>query len=143
MVKRPNRLTTRNRSLVVALAMSLLAVGLGVSDVHAGEEPTARQKVGVLEKPNAYLSPSVKNPAPSEWFRENHDWGSGNLTGDWFGLRNLLGDHGVAVGIRYVAIPMGNLTGGLDRGFFGGGPLGVTVTVDTESLVGWEGGTLF
>ena len=128
---------------VVLLASLLLHTWAPPNRAHAEEATPTRQKAGVLENPNGYLSPSVKKPAPREWFREYHDWGSGNLSGDWFGLRNDLGDHGVAVGIRYVAIPSLNLDGGLDRGFFGGGALGVTVTLDTESLIGWKGGTLF
>ena len=107
----------------------------------ADEVPQQRKKVGVLEKPNPYLSPSVKSPAPNEWFRQYHDWGSGTLTGDWFGVRNSLGDHGVAFGIRYVSISTGNWSGGLNQGFYGGQPIGLTITVDTESLFGWKGGT--
>ena len=122
---------------------------LGSVQLARGEEeeesvpPPSRQTAGILEKPNGYHSPSVKQPVSRERFREFADWGSEGLTGDWFGLRNFAGDHGVAVGVRYVAISMGNLEGGFDTGFFGGGPLGVTVTLDTESLVGWKGGTLF
>lgn len=97
----------------------------------------------ILDLPNGYRSPTVKQPVSRKRFRELRDWGSRGLTGGWLGLRNLAGDHGVAVGVRYVAIGMGNLEGGFDTGFFGGGPLGVTVTVDTESLIGWKGGTLF
>ena len=38
---------------------------------------------------------------------------------------------------------MQNTHGGFDTGFVGSGPLGVTVTVDTEKLCGHEGGTFF
>ena len=143
MLGRHPRATKLERVKFVCCVAAILLAGAPSSVAAADEDAQIRQKAGVLEKPNRYPSPSVKQPAPAAWFRESHDWGSGNLSGDWLGVRNFLGDHGVALGIRYVPILMGNLTGGLDRGFFGGGPLGVTVTVDTESLIGWKGGTLF
>ena len=129
--------------LCACFALMGLLGTLAAASVLADEVPQERKKVGVLEKPNPYLSPSVKSPAPNEWFRQYHDWGSGTLTGDWFGVRNSLGDHGVAFGIRYVSISTGNWSGGLNQGFYGGQPIGLTITVDTESLFGWKGGTLF
>ena len=124
----------------------MLSTGLLFSSAYAEEteKPQVdRKRIHVLDRPNLYQSPSVKTPTPKHWFQEPHDWGSGTLTGDWAGFRNTLGDHGVAFGIRYVSISSGNMTGGLDRGFYGGQPIGVTVTVDTESLFNWPGGTVF
>ncbi|MFP6640194.1 MAG: carbohydrate porin, partial [Myxococcota bacterium] len=129
--------------MAVSLAIAILLAGVSPNRAWAEEEAPSPQPNSVLEKPNTYSSPSVKSPTPTEWFSEFYEWGSNNLTGSWFGARSFLGDHGVVLDILYVAIPTGNLSGGLDTGFFGGGPLGVTLTVDTERLIGWQGGTLF
>jgi len=94
------------------------------------------------DRPNQYLSPSVKQPAPDEEF-DDYSWWENTLSGDWFGWRSELASHGVVFDIRYVSLPVNNLHGGFDTGFFGAGPLGITVTVDSEELWGHEGGTLF
>ena len=138
----------RSKSFRLSAALAGLLVLGSVHLAWAGDEEDpgplpSRISAGLLDRPNGYRSPTVKQPVSRKWFRQFSDWGSEGLTGGWLGLRNFAGDHGVAVGIRYVAIGMGNLEGGFDTGFFGGGPLGVTVTVDTERLIGWKGGTLF
>ncbi len=76
-------------------------------------------------------------------FDADYSWEDNTLSGGWFGLRSELAQRGVVFGGRYVPVLMDNTTGGFDTGFFGGGPLGFTTTVDTERLMGFEGGTLF
>lgn len=95
-----------------------------------------------IDRPNQYPSPSVKQPAPDAQF-DDYPWWENTLTGDWFGWRSDLASRGIAFNIRYVAIPCYNAQGGFDTGFFGAGPLGVTVTIDSDKLWGHEGGTVF
>ncbi|MAI78989.1 MAG: hypothetical protein CL917_08615 [Deltaproteobacteria bacterium] len=95
-----------------------------------------------IKRPNQYPSPTVKQPGEREHF-DNQPWQENTLAGDLNGLRSSLAHWGVQIEVQYVSILMGNTRGGFDAGFVGGGPLGVTLTVDTEHLFGWEGGTLF
>jgi porin len=95
------------------------------------------------DRPNQYPSPSVKQVAPDEKFDSDYPWHENTLSGDWFGLRSELAEQGVVFDIRYVSLLMDNTRGGLDTGFFGAGPLGITVTLDTERFCDHEGGTLF
>lgn len=71
-----------------------------------------------------------------------HEWQ--RATDDWFGARPWLDDHGVTVGA--------NLTIDASRDFRGGGASGdnftrnlfnLNLTLNTERLIGWKGGTFF
>ena len=77
--------------------------------------------------------------------RKHDEWPleSMSLTSDWNGLRTNLEENGLYLQARYTALLMQNFSGGLDTGFFGGGPVGLTLTADTEKLLGHDGGTFF
>jgi porin len=66
------------------------------------------------------------------------------LTGDWFGLRNTLADHGIIVGGNILVDTSRNLTGGLrhDRTELRY-LLDINATLDTEKALQWHGGTFF
>ena len=96
-----------------------------------------------IERPNQYPSPSVEHTSADGAFDADYPWSQNNLTGDWGGWRTELATHGVVFDVGYVSLLMQNTHGGFDTGFVGSGPLGVTVTVDTEKLCGHEGGTFF
>ncbi|WP_425395496.1 carbohydrate porin [Aeoliella sp.] len=119
---------------LAVVVLCVLALGLA-KDVHA-QHLTSR-------RPDQYPSPTVKVPAAGHQFDADYSWQDNTLTGDWRGLRSELAQQGVVFGGRYVPVLMDNHTGGFDTGFFGGGPLGITTTIDTERLAGIEGGTLF
>lgn len=114
----------------------MLAAAIGVSAISIAADAT-------IDRPNQFLSPSVKQPAPDDKFDDDYPWWENTLTGDWFGWRGELAERGVVFDIRYVVLPMQNTTGGFDTGFAGAGPLGITATIDTDKLCGHEGGTLF
>jgi porin len=96
-----------------------------------------------IDRPNQYPSPTVKQPAGDEQFDDDYPWWENTLTGDWHGWRSELAAQGIVVDARYVSVLMQNTHGGFDTGFVGGGPLGITTTIDTERLCGHDGGTLF
>jgi len=96
----------------------------------------------VIDQPNQYLSPSVKQPAGEEMF-DDYDWRENTLTGDWGGWRTNLAEHGLVFQIGYTPVLMQNTHGGFDTGFVGSGPLGIIATLDTERFCDLEGGTLF
>lgn len=121
---------------IYSTAIALCCVAVSLASELRGQHLTVRL-------PDQYPSPTVKVPAGDDQFDVDYSWDANTLTGDWFGLRSELAQCGIVFGGRYVPILMDNYTGGFDTGFFGGGPLGITTTIDTERLVGHEGGTLF
>lgn len=66
------------------------------------------------------------------------------LTGDWFGLRRGLEDRGIEIGINGIADWSHNFRGGLDteRSVFRY-LLDLGISIDTEALLKWKGGTFF
>lgn len=117
-------------SLTVALAVGIVPCSACATDQ-------------AICRPNQYPSPSVKQPASDDMFDRDYPWDVDALTGDWRGWRTELAECGVVVEGRYVSILMDNTHGGLDAGFFGGGPLGLTTTFDMEKLANLPGGRLF
>ena len=105
--------------------------------------PSVFAAEATIDRPNQYPSPTVKVPADDDEFSFDWPWYENKLTGDWGGWRGQLAQNGVVVDIDYVSVMLRNTQGGFDTDFFGGGPLGVTVTMDTEKLIGHPGGTLF
>lgn len=75
---------------------------------------------------------------------ESHSiWEREHLTGDWGGLRSKLLEHGIVPEVLYTGEAFGNVTGGQRRRGAYRGNIDLTLTVDTERLGLWEGGTLF
>jgi porin len=118
------------------MLLAAFAVACGLANGSLAADSTR-------DRPNQFLSPSVKQPAPDTKFDADYPWRENTLTGDWGGLRGELAERGVVFDIRYVSLLVDNTHGGFDTGFFGAGPLGITTTVDTEKLWGHEGGTIF
>ena len=63
------------------------------------------------------------------------------LLGDWGGLRTDLSKRGVDFEFFYVGSGPMNLDGGLERGAIYQGGLLMALTLDSQKLVGYEGGT--
>ena len=70
-------------------------------------------------------------------------WQRDTLTGDWFGLRGTLEEHGVAFGLDYTFDVMGVVAGGASRKVATLDDWDLTMTVDAEKLVGWQGASFF
>lgn len=74
------------------------------------------------------------------------NWLNGNyMTGDWGGYRTKLEDHGITVGTRLLNSPFGKTRGGSSnvRRISGYNLLNVDVTLDTEKMGLWKGGTAY
>ncbi|MBN8711007.1 MAG: carbohydrate porin [Verrucomicrobia bacterium] len=83
----------------------------------------------------ATQSEQISDPAKPWW-----EWD--NATGDWFGARTTLQDHGVDLFGSYSAEVWGNTTGGLKQATVYTGLMTFGTEVDLEKLVGWKGATV-
>lgn len=97
---------------------------------------------GGIEKSNLETTPT---DAKVEETVFNH-WLNGNYaTGDWFGARSALEDHGITINSSMMYDPFGKSRGGMvDRVKTGGYSLfNLSVTADTEKMGLWKGGTFY
>jgi len=75
---------------------------------------------------------------PSEQAAEQKDY-SGNLTGDWGGVRRNLEDAGISTEIFYKLDVMGNASGGIKEGVRDLDNLDAIFTLDGEKIAGVKG----
>ena len=85
------------------------------------------------------LGQAQENPAPTSsfvsWLEQDY------MLGDWGGLRTTLSKHGVDFEFFYAGSLPDNLEGGNRRGTLYQGGLLMTLDLDSQKLVGYEGGT--
>jgi porin len=68
-------------------------------------------------------------------------WTRSNLLGDAGGVRSGLGNLGITIGIQDINEVWGNVSGGVQRGAAYDGVTLLSVGLDTQRALGWEGGT--
>lgn len=73
----------------------------------------------------------------ADWLNWDH------ATGNWWGARKTLHDHGFDFNASLVADVSTNFTGGLERGTVYRQLLDINLSVDTEPLLQWEGGLFY
>lgn len=69
-------------------------------------------------------------------------WEWDTATGDWFGVRNVLLDHGVDFFGGFTTEVWGNTTGGIGTGAVSTSLFDFGVEIDLEKLVSWKGATI-
>jgi porin len=69
-------------------------------------------------------------------------WDSGELTGDWGGLRNTFYEDGVNIFANYTNNIAGNPAGGKSAGFTYCDNIAFGLELDLEKIIGWKGGHL-
>ena len=128
---------SRLRYLICIAVINGVLAGPAAAEKEASSE--------ILAQPNSYVSPTVETPLGFDpgGFYGDWPWASDGLSGDWGGLRTWLQSRGIRLRAQYTAISMYNMTGGLAQGYYGGAPLGVTLTADLERLFGLPGATVF
>ena len=85
---------------------------------------------------------SYYNPYPSN-FIGSREWFDGNaLTGDWWGIRNMLDDSGVEISASYTNNIAGNPVGGMTQSFAYADNFSFGMQLDFEKLIKWHGLTL-
>ncbi len=100
--------------------------------------------------PPALLVPGLETfqPSPEEGGAPTGPFGfltgitrSQYLLGDMWGLRTLLSKYGISLALSETSEVLGNLTGGVKRGFDYDGLTQMAVELDTQQAFGWYGGT--
>ena len=69
-------------------------------------------------------------------------WERPNFLGDIGGLRTFLGNYGITFGLTETSEVLGNLTGGVHRGFEYDGLTTMTLSLDADKALNWSGGIL-
>ena len=64
-----------------------------------------------------------------------------NLLGDMGGLRTMLGNYGISLGLQEISEVLGNVTGGRHQGADYDGLTQMNLGIDTAKAFGWAGGT--
>jgi porin len=64
-----------------------------------------------------------------------------NLLGDMVGLRGALGNYGISLGLQEISEVLGNVTGGIHQGAAYEGLTVMSLGLDAQKALGWEGGT--
>jgi porin len=119
------------------------APGTGVRNARAGARAQLRRRLGILvlvfligafgkcatageiSPEDGIAHPSIATSLP--------------YNGDPTGLRALMAAYGVTFNFFYINDVLGNVNGGLRRGFIDQGLLEYNMTVDFEKLIGWQG----
>lgn len=79
------------------------------------------------------------DPYPSNYIG-SEQWMNGEaLTGDWWGMRNMLDDSGVEIIANYTTNMAGNPVGGKSAGFTYTDNIYFGVQLDMDKLIGWKG----
>ena len=71
---------------------------------------------------------------------EDDIWHRDTLTGDWGGARTALKNRGIDVSAIYIGEELGDVSGGMRRGFAYEGRAELTLEADLDKLMGWSGG---
>jgi hypothetical protein len=135
-------------SVATACMASRACLGDGIEDAlpgavvvaSVGEEerfgPTTRPDVPEATRPPLSTEKNVDTNKPI------HAWQRG--TDDWFGVRPKLDDRGITLQANAVLDSSWDLVGGLHRGDSAVRYLlNANITIDTERLAGWKGGSFF
>ena len=133
----------------MALALAGLA-GAGLPTVRAedAEPHEQRHEVHRHEPHHPVRAPGPHGPieqhrCPDDFSKPWWEWE--HTTGDWAGARPWLDDRGLTLDIGYSADYFTNTYGGIDtsNAHVYRGLLDISLTVDTETMGLWEGGTFF
>jgi porin len=109
------------------------------SAVGAGAAWAAPPQVPPPAESEALLPAEAKDGAPG--FLDGIAR-SGALLGDMGGLRTLLSRHGMTLTLQETSELLGNLGGGVKRGFLYDGLTQAALQLDTQRAFNWHGGTL-
>ncbi len=114
----------------IGAAVLLLTSPAAVVSAHAQGVPLT----------GAEIAPGQETVTVEPGFMTNL-WSRNNLLGDIDGLRTILGNYGISLGLQTINEVFGNPSGGIKRGVTGDGLTIFNLSVDTKKAFGWGGGT--
>jgi porin len=140
------RSLSRFRSIAAACGLAVSAVPAFAQAPAAAPAPVTTPPGGAATElltapaqpcpcPAADAAPTP--PAPPPYGGPLHE--RLNLTGDWFGTRSSLRDHGITWDLSTTNFYQGVTTGGLDRTFLYGGRADYLVNINGEKAGLWKG----
>src|SRR5215213_5044362 len=105
----------------------------GQTPLSSSPEPSARSTLtpGPTEADAPPQPPSPEAPTAF--------WERANLLGDMSGLRTLLGNYGISLGLQNTVELFGNVSGGFKRGASGDGLTQFGIGLDAQKAFGWDG----
>ena len=128
---------------VIAWALTALAGGF-VAPLKADSEAVPDEATQKQPPPSDAAVAVREHPVVGPGEAALRDvFGQAHGTGDWFGLRSDLEQHGIFVEAALIADVSTNFTGGLKRGTVYRQLFDLNIAFETEPLLGWEGGLLF
>ena len=130
--KRPQDGTAEGKLDAVLEASSLSEQGLGAYLRRKGLHGAQLVAVFLL---SAWLTPSA-------FAQEDSIWTRSQLTGDWWGARSFLVDHGVSFDLEYTSSFQGLLSGSRAKDAGYGGKVDAFFNLDSGKMGLWEGGGL-
>jgi hypothetical protein len=96
----------------------------------------------VQETPAQAEAPPVQGADLGSGLLSGPRWSSEPLTGDWFGARSWLADHGLTFGINVVNTLQGVVGGGRDKDWDNGGSVYLESQFGSDRAGLWPGGFL-
>jgi porin len=143
--------STQTGIISKGLAVAFLITGLSsASPLRAGQPDSALASISETERYTPTTRPSTPEAQhPPQSTPENvdtgkpvHEWQ--RATDDWFGLRPKLDDRGITFQANLTTDITWDLTGGAHSGDSAFLHLfSANLTIDTDRLIGWKGGTFF
>lgn len=117
-------------------------ISSGPSRLHAqtADQPAEQQNPTPGPVGNRSI-PQGASPSEPGFMTQLFASSRSNLLGDMFGLRTLLGNYGITLGLQNTVEIFGDLSGGIKRGASADGLTQFGLGLDTQKAFGWEGGT--
>ncbi len=143
----PRRSARTARYRVALQTFCLGAAGLlgGAITAQAAPPPpassggfTAAPVPGALNTPQNFVAPTNTDTRTGGFF--NAFTQRDSMLGDMGGLRTVLGQYGISLGLTDTEEVLGNATGGMHQGAGYDGLTTATLQLDTQKAFGWEGG---
>jgi len=130
--------------LSVSLATALAVIALGRAEAQTASPPGASPSLPNQANPpltsTETSATSVSPPEEPGFFTGLFAPSRSNLLGDMWGLRSFLGNYGISLGLSEISEVLGNVTGGVHRGFDYDGLTIMSMGLDTQKAFGWDGG---
>ena len=127
--------------ITTAFAIALATIA-PAAQLASAEEPSPAEVEYELQQQPPGREDRVAAEDPGAEIPDDF-WKRDTLTGDWLGLRSSLEERGVAFGFDYTFDVLGVVAGGASRKVATLGDWDLTLTVDAERLIGWQGASFF